>query len=114
VRVREQGAGRGRELLTAIFVQADVEPYAAIDLARFASLRAALASRSYGALVLCDILVAASGAAHDAIRPAHLADVLKALFVSRKLYEDFAEADRLGMDSLWHEETVTLIHFCVK
>jgi hypothetical protein len=86
----------------------------AIDLVRLARLRASLSGTLWWTLILRDVLVAASGTPHDAIRPAHLFDVIKALLVSRKLYEDFGETDRLGMDSRWHEQTLTQIAVCVK
>jgi len=100
VRISEQGARSRRELLTAIFIQADVEPSAAIGFLGIAGLGARLAGRDRRTFILRDVLVATSRAAHDAIRPAHLADVFEALFVRRKLYEDFGEADRLGMNAL--------------
>ena len=89
VGISEQGAGRGRELLTAVFVEADVEPRATVGLVRVTGLGAGLADGCSRTLVLCDVLVAAGRAAHDAIRPAHTLDVVKALVVGRKLYEDF-------------------------
>lgn len=60
------------------------------------------------------VLIATRRAAHDAIGPAHLFDVLKALFLSRELYEDFADAYRLGMNSLWHGLDVRQNAICVK
>jgi hypothetical protein len=85
--VSEQSASGRRELIVARLFEAEIKPLAAIFGASFA-------------LNFADLVIAADRATYHAVRPAHLFDVLKALIVSRKPYEDFGEADRLGMDSL--------------
>src|SRR6266852_6845477 len=114
MRIGEQGTSRRRELLAAVFVNTDVEPCATVGLIRIAGLRAGLSNTLRGTLILCDVFVTTGGTPDDAIRPAHFLDVLKTLFVSGELYDDFSDADRLGMDSRGHEPTLAQFAFCVK
>jgi len=101
MRVSEECSRGRRELIVTGFLLAEIEPLAAILGGRFT-------------LNLDDLVIAAEGAANDSIRPAHVLDVVKALFVSRKLYEDFRNADWLGMDSLCHDPTLARFAICVK
>src|ERR1039458_2333410 len=101
MRVREQRTSGGRELLVTVFVEAEIKPWA-------------LVLRRRSPHHTLDVLIATGGTAHNAIRPAHLFDVLKALLFRRELYGDFPDVYWLGMDSLWHESTLTQISICVK
>lgn len=101
MRVGEQGARRGRELLMAGFLKAEIEP-GALVLGRGSAAH------------LLDVRAATRRAAHYAVRPAHLLHILKALFFRGKLYVDFADIDGLGVLSCGH---VFILHkhpICVK
>src|SRR5437868_1032336 len=97
MRVSKQGAGRGRELLTAIGVQADVEPLATIVLVRVLWWLLGIAGLavSLRALIFGDVVIPAGRAADNTIRPLHLLDIGQALFLSGKLYVDLADVHGL-------------------
>src|SRR4051794_19020279 len=90
MRIVEDRASGGRELLATVGVLADIEPLATVGLFLRASLRTALGCAAW-ALILYDVLIAARRAAHDAVRPAHFFDVLQALLIGAKLFVRFAD-----------------------
>ena len=101
MRVSEQRPRRGRELLMTGFLKAQIEPEALV----------LGLSRAHHPL---DVLLATGGAAHNAVRPAHLLDVLKTLLFGAKLYRNVRDTYGLRMDSLVH---VFILHkqiICVK
>ena len=63
MRISEQRAGSWRELIVAGFFRAEIKPLAAILGSCFS-------------LYLGDLVITTLGAAHNSVRPAHLADVL--------------------------------------
>lgn len=73
----------------AVVIQAEVKPRPFVFRLRFAANP-------------LDVLIAACRAAHDAIRPAHLLDVLKALFFRREEYVDIADTDCFRVLPLSH------------
>jgi hypothetical protein len=72
------------------------EPLATIVLFLRTIFRAGLALWFGRSLIPLNVRVAASRAAHDAIGPAHLLDVLEALFLCGKLYVDLADVTGFG------------------
>src|ERR1017187_6160409 len=101
MRVSEQRPCRGRELLMAGFLKAEIEPRALV----------LGLSRAHHPL---DVIFATGGAAHNAVWPAHLLDVLKTLLFGRELYCNVPDTNGLRMDSLVHVFILHKRFVCVK
>jgi len=89
MRIVEDRPRSGRELLAAICIQADVKPETAIRFLRAASLRTAGLWIRLRPFISLHVLIAASRAAHNAIRPTHLFDVPKTLLIGGELLMHF-------------------------
>src|ERR1700674_5660144 len=109
MRVMEDRPCGGRELLSAIRVPADVKPQTAVR--PLCPVLIAVLGTLLGVVlrtrVLLHILVSASGAAHDTVRPAHLFDVGKALLVSGELLMGFTDVHRIILARRYRSAAVT-------
>src|SRR5579871_2220180 len=104
--VEDRSRGR-RKLLTAIRIVADVEPQTTIRTLRpvLVTLLGTLLRFMLRTFVLLYVLIAARGAAHDTIRPAHFFDISEALLISGEVFVNFADV---------HEPRLAQVSFCVK